>query len=306
MGSDTVGVVAHSGKTLGGGLGELREVLAAAGCPNPLWYEVSRGRDVPAATQQALDDGVRILLVWGGDGVLRRAVETVAGTGVVLAVLPAGTGNLLAGNLGIPKDIAQAVDIALHGDRRVLDTVKLNGERFSIMAGAGLDATTMRDADDGLKDRIGKAAYLWTGSRHLSDAPVRCKVDVDGRRLYRGKVTCVLVGNMSEVVGGVDLFGGSRPDDGIIEVGVVSAKSRTQWLRTLGRVVVGRAEDSPFVVIGRGRSIRVRFDQKLEYELDGSARGKASQLRIKVRPRSVVVCVPRAESVAQSSESKAS
>jgi diacylglycerol kinase family enzyme len=102
----------------------------------------------------------------------------------------------------------------------------------------------------------------------------------------------VLIGNVKDVFAGIEVFDGSRPDDGLLELGVVTAKSRTQWARTIGRVVLGRAENSPFVVTTRGTTMRVSFDKPTAYELDGGVRKATKKLRIKVRPASITLCVP--------------
>jgi diacylglycerol kinase family enzyme len=83
-------VAAHTGKSLGGGLRELREVLAQAGVPDPAWYEVTKSRKAPACARRALAEGAGLVFVWGGDGVIQRCADALAGTGVALAVLPAG------------------------------------------------------------------------------------------------------------------------------------------------------------------------------------------------------------------------
>ena len=136
----TVAVVAHAGKTFGGGLGELREVLARAGIADPLWYEVTKSRKAPKYARRALTQGAEVIFVWGGDGTVQRCIDAVAGTGAALAILPAGTANLLATNLQVPADMTEAVRVGLHGDRRRLDTGSVNGEHFAVMAGAGFDA----------------------------------------------------------------------------------------------------------------------------------------------------------------------
>ena len=196
-----VAVVAHSGKTFGGGLTELRDVLAQEGV-DVLWYEVPKSKRAPKAVRRALNKGAEVVLAWGGDGMQQRCIEVLAGTGVPLGILPAGTGNLLATNLEVPTTVAEAVAVALHGDRRALDTGLCNGEHFAVMAGAGFDALMIKDADRGLKDRIGRAAYLWTGLRNISAAQVHGRVKVDGNLFYEGQLSCVLVGNVVEGVRG--------------------------------------------------------------------------------------------------------
>ncbi len=291
----SVAVIAHIGKNLGGGLSELRRELSDAGFPDPQWFEVAKSRQVPEVALEAVAEGADLIFVWGGDGTVQKCIDTLAGSGVPIAILPAGTGNLLARNIGVPLNLAKAVAVGLHGERRVIDTGTVNGEHFSIMAGAGLDALAMKDADKGLKDRVGRVAYLWTGARNLKSSPVKVKVDVEGRRFFSGKMTCVLIGNLGEVMAGVEVFDDCSAEDGILEIGVVNAKTRTQWVRTFGRVVAGRADKSPFVVTTRGKRITIRFNHAIPYELDGSVRKPAKKLRIRVSPLSTTLCVPAAD-----------
>jgi len=288
----TVAVVAHARKNLGGGLPELRQVLAAEGVADPLWFEVSKSRKAPKRARQALAQGAELIFVWGGDGTVQRCIDAIAGTGAVLAILPAGTANLLAANLRIPGDLTAAVRVGLHGARRPLDTGTVNGEHFAVMAGAGFDARLIADADRGMKDRIGRAAYLYTGARNLIADRVKATVKADGRRFFTGRVSCVLVGNVGKVLGGVEPFTGARPDDGLLDLGVVTAKNPVEWARTLSRVALGQAGQSPFVEVTRGTKFVVRFSRPLPYELDGCARPAVSKLRIKVRPASITVRVP--------------
>lgn len=287
-----VAVVAHAGKSFGGGLGELREVLAREGFADPLWYEVAKSRKAPKYARRALKQGAEVLFVWGGDGTVQRCIDALAGTEAVLAILPAGTANLLAANLGVPDDLTGAVRAGLHGERRVLDTGSVNGEHFAVMAGAGFDARMIKDADRGMKDRIGRAAYVYAGVRNLSARRAKAAITVDGSRFFQGRVSCVLVANVGKVLGGVEAFSGARPDDGLLELGVVTAGNPVEWARTLGRVALGQSEKSPFVEITRGKRFRIRFDRPFPYELDGGARPPVTKMRIKVHPASITVCVP--------------
>jgi diacylglycerol kinase family enzyme len=287
----SVAVVAHAGKTLGGGLAELRRVLAGHGI-EPDWYEVPKSRYAPDCVREALEAGADLLFVWGGDGMVQRCIDAVGDAQVPLAILPAGTGNLLAHNLDLPIDLEAAVDVGLHGARRVLDVGEVNGERFAVMAGTGLDALMIRDADRALKDRFGRVAYVWTGAKHLRAEQFRAEIDVDGHRWFEGPAGCVLVGNVSRVFGGIEAFDDARPDDGRLELGVVTAKGAVQWLRALARTTVGSADRSKYVRTTKARKIRVRLDRKMPYELDGGDKKAKRRLKIDVRPGAVTVCVP--------------
>ena len=287
----TIAVVAHSDKQLGGGLQELRAALARRGADPQLWYEVDKSKRAPKRVRKALDGGADLVFVWGGDGMVQRCADVLADSGVPLAVVPAGTANLLARNLGIPRDIERAVDIGLGGVRRTLDLGRVNGERFAVMAGAGFDAAMIRDVDGSAKERLGRLSYVWSGARQLRRDATRGRVKIDGERVYEGPIACVLVGNVGSLFGGVTVFRDAEPDDGCLEVAVVTAGSGRDWLRTLWRTARGTPESSPFVRMYRGRSVRARFERAVPYELDGGHRGSTDRLRVDIEPRALVVCV---------------
>ena len=289
-----VAVVAHAGKTLGGGLPELRRVLEAAGVADPFWCEVPKSRKAPAQVRRALDEGAELIVAWGGDGMVQRCVDVLAGSEVALAIIPAGTANLFATNLGIPSDIEGAVAVGLHGARRRVDLGRFNGERFAVMAGAGFDAAMIRDAADGsLKERLGRVAYVWTGSENLRSKPFRADIEVDGANWYKGKASCILFGNVGKLVGGVEAFEDARPDDGKLELGIVTAEGLLEWGRMIARAAVGPVDKSPLAQTTKARSVKVKLNRKVLYELDGGDRTKVKAFKVKVEPGAVTVCVPK-------------
>jgi YegS/Rv2252/BmrU family lipid kinase len=290
-----VAVIAHAGKTTGGGLLELRRALEEAGVSDPLWYEVPKSRKAPKQVKRALDEGAEVVFAWGGDGTVQRCLDVLAGTGTPLAIVPAGTANLLATNLGIPRDIEAAVRIGLNGAHRTIDVGRINGERFGVMAGAGLDAAMIRDADDGLKDRVGRIAYVWTGARNVDAKPFKAKIRVDGASWFDDGASCILVGNVGRLFGGVEAFEHASPDDGMLELGVVTADGLVEWARTIARTVVGTTARSPFVQVTRAREIEIRLSRKVLYELDGGEREKAKSFEVEVEPSAVPICVPVGE-----------
>jgi len=288
----SVAVIAHQNKTLGGGLPELRRLLTDRGFSQPIWYEVRKSRKAPAMARKALEKGADLLLLWGGDGTVQRCIDEVAGSAVTVAVLPAGTANLLATNLGVPHDLPAAVDIALYGARRRLDVGVVNGERFAVMAGAGFDAIMMQEADGGLKDRFGRLAYVWTGARASQTRPVKMSVKVDGTSWFKGRASCLLLGNMGTLSGGLTAFPEARPDDGELEIGVVTAEGPVEWARVLTRLATGHADRSKLVHSTRGRKVDVKLGRAVPYELDGGARPPKKRLRAKIEPGVISICVP--------------
>jgi YegS/Rv2252/BmrU family lipid kinase len=288
-----VAVIAHAGKSFGGGLPELRREFVRQGVDDPLWIEIPKSRHAPRQVKRALDEGVELLFVWGGDGTVQRCIDAMAGSETALAILPAGTANLLATNLGIPQHIEQAVSIGLRGQRRKLDVGRFNGERFAVMAGAGFDASMIRQADGGLKDRVGRVAYVWTGSQSLRAKPFKARIEVDDAPWYAGAASCILVGNVGRLFGGVEVFADARPDDGRLEIGVVNAEGVADWVRTLARTAVGQAERSPLVQATSATKIKVKLNRKVLYEVDGGDREKVKSFTIKVQPAAITICLPK-------------
>ena len=293
MSTATVAVIAHRKKSIGGGLDELRRLVTAEGCENLLWYEVGKSRKAAKQATIARKAGAELIFVWGGDGMVQRCVDTLAGSDIPVAIVPAGTANLLASNLGIPQDVAEAVRIGFHGTRRTLDLGRLNGERFAVMAGAGFDGKLIRDADRSLKGRIGRLAYVWSGLRHVRDAAVPVTIDIDGTTWFAGRASCVLVGNVGTITGGIRAFDDAEPDDGWLEVGIATADGAADWARTLGRMATGRSDRSPFVRITRAKAADIRFATPMTYELDGGARDTTKRLKARIEPKALTLCVHR-------------
>jgi len=287
-----VAVVAHARKTFGGGLEELRAVLARAGHVEPLWFEVRKSSGAKRAVRRAVEKGATLLFAWGGDGLVQRCVDALAGTGVSLAIVPAGTANLLATNLGIPRDIAKAVRIGLGGRARALDVGVMNGERFAVMAGTGLDALIMSDVSRRKKQRLGRVAYVRSGLKALQASRVRMKIRVDGAPWFEGKASNVLVGNVGTIAGGLEVFPDASASDGKLEVGVVTAKSAWQWLRVFSRLALGHLDRSPYIQTTRGKKISIRLGRKAPYELDGSARPPTRRMKVRVERGAIDVCAP--------------
>jgi YegS/Rv2252/BmrU family lipid kinase len=287
-----VGVIAHRDKSLGGGLDELRKLITARGVEELIWYEVDKSRQAPKKVRQALARTPDRLFVWGGDGMVQRCLDAAVGSDVPVAILPAGTANVLAHNVGIPEDLAEAVDIGFDGGRMRLDLGRVRGEHFATMAGLGFDADMINDVDGPAKERFGRLTYIWAGLREVGGRGTKMTVKIDGSTWYRGRATCLLIGNVGRVLGGMALFDDARPDDGWLDVGVCTAKGATQWARALATIGTGPSDRSPFVRTTRARRITVRLRKSLRYELDGGPRTRVARLKIRIAPHAVTICAP--------------
>jgi diacylglycerol kinase (ATP) len=287
-----VAVIAHNRKMLHGGLPAFRRALDERGVLNPLWCEVSKSKCAPEQVRRALEEGANLIFIWGGDGMVQRCADVLAGSKAVLAIVPAGTANLLASNLGIPRHIESAVEIGLSGVHRRLDLGRVNGERFATMAGAGFDARVVRDADIDVKRRLGRMGYLFAVSKNVHAEPFDAEIEVDGTLWFQGHASCVLFGNVGRLFAGISVFDCAQPDDGMLDLGVATPDGWAEWTRTIARTTFGSPAKSPFVRVTKGRVIDAKLGRKVLYELDGGARKKTRALRVEIEPAAVNVCVP--------------
>lgn len=290
-----IGVLIHQGKTLGAGTPELRAILAEHGHADPPWAEVLKSKHAPGPLTELVEAGCDRILVWGGDGTVRRAIQTIVDgkLDAAVGILPAGTANLLAHNLGIPIDLRGATEVALTAEAHPLDLGRLDDTCFAVMGGAGFDAAMIRYADQqGLKERLGPTGYVWSAIRATGDDPVETTIDIDGHRWFEGPASCVLVANVGRILGGLDAFPAASPTDGRLDVGVIRARSKPEWLRLLARSAAGRAERSPLVEVATFTKLKVRFDRKLPWEVDGGDRGKTDRFKVRCLPAAVRICRP--------------
>jgi len=268
----------------------LRSTLLARGEPPPRMYPTSSGDGGQEAARTALAEGAQLVVVCGGDGTVNACAAALAGTGVPMAVVPLGTGNLVAGNLDLPTDPAEAVAVALDGVDRPMDLGRLPGGVLVGMAGLGLDAAMVQDVSHVWKRRIGWPAYAVSLARHLTDRGFTAVVDVDGSRTRHRHVRTVVVGNIGGLHGGLSLFPDAQPDDGLLDVAVLAPRTALGWMSVTAHLLRGRkANRPPAVVRRRGRHIVVAARHPLRREADGEALPDARGLNVVVEPGALLL-----------------
>ena len=269
----------------------VRQRLAESGHDDPLWLETTQDDPGRAMTRQAVDAGVELVLAAGGDGTIRAVAAVLAGTDVVMGIIPAGTGNLLARNLDLPLDVPGALEVAVSREERRIDTVVLTvdeGEpdRFTVMAGTGIDAIIMEEVDSRLKKFIGPGAYFVAAGKAIGRLPVPVEVTVDGRRRRRRAIIC-LIGNCGTLTGDLRLIPDARPDDGRLHLYVAFPSQPVHWVKMLLRLITRRPKKDDHVEVWSGTRAEIRLDEPDAYELDGDVEGDGVVLRAEVDPGSL-------------------
>ncbi|MET4097216.1 diacylglycerol kinase family protein [Arthrobacter sp. UYCu712] len=259
------------------------------GWAEPLWLETTAEDTGLGQAREALAAGVDVVIAAGGDGTVRCVAEILAGTGTPMGLVPLGTGNLLARNLGIDitDPVAASHDI-LNGTDAAVDVVKASLDHaedeqlFLVMAGLGYDAAIMANTVDELKDRVGWLAYVEAGIRHLPGKPVKAKISIDGQHPVRRRIRSVMVGNCGKIMGGVEIFPDAKVDDGILDVVILAPAGKLGWLPVLAGVFGRKNSKNSSVEYFTGKSAEISLDHEQEFQLDGDHLGKAKHLKVTV------------------------
>ena len=252
--------------------------------------------------EQALEDGVDLLAVSGGDGTVVETMAALIGKNIPLAIFPAGTGNLLSVNLGLPKSIPEAVDAALFGERRRLDLGRITPtspadepEYFAIIAGAGYDASVIEGADRETKNRLGLGAYLLSAIKNLRHRPVLARIRLDdAKHRLRRRANSVMVANMGMIQGNIAMIPDAVPDDGYLDVAILKAETLGSWLRLLASVITRRLRDDPSIEFHRAKRVEVELSSPQPMQYDGEkAKEERRAFMVEVLPGVVEVMVPK-------------
>jgi YegS/Rv2252/BmrU family lipid kinase len=266
--------------------------FAQAGWDAPLWLETTQPDPGVGMSRQAVDEGCDVVFVCGGDGTVMAAATGLAGSGVPLAILPAGTGNLLARNLGLPLDNEQeSLRIGVEGSTRNIDVGAVEDRRFAVMAGIGFDAAMMRDAPEGLKKTVGWPAYIVSAAKHLRGRGIAVQITIDDGEPMDRRVRTVVVGNVGKLQGGIPLLPDAVPDDGVLDVVVIAPRHLVDWARVTGRVL--RRADVPDRRMERlrGEHIVIETGRPQPRQLDGDVISDGTAMDIRIEKGALQVMV---------------
>jgi YegS/Rv2252/BmrU family lipid kinase len=248
--------------------------------------------------EEAAVGGADLVLVCGGDGTVREVCAELAGTGIPIGIIPAGTGNLLARNLDIPLYIRAAIDVALNGQDRAIDLVEVSGDdmedtHFMVMAGMGLDAAMIEGVNEQLKSKVGWVAYAFSAVKALMSPVLRMEISVDDGEFTAHRARTVVVGNVGFLQAGMPLLPDAAIDDGLLDVVLLYPKRFVSWLPLAFRVLARRPRTDETIARMRGRTVMIRVASPTPRQLDGDPLGAGRELRMTCLHGRVLVRVPR-------------
>ena len=284
------------------------------------WFTTSETDAGQQATKRALAAGAGLVLAAGGDGTVRAVAESLRGSGATLAIIPAGTGNLLARNLqmnlsnldaatttafsGVDRPIDLGIAVITSPDRETSEHV------FLVVAGLGFDAQMIANTSAALKKQVGWLAYVDGGVRSIPKLrPFRIRYSVEGRTDRPAHVSSILVANCGLLPANIQFLPDARLDDGILDIAVLQPKGVLGWLAiwrrvtwengvlrrsAAGRRIIERTASTMERVMTtlRGANIRIVLEHPQEFELDGDEFGPVRSVSLRADPRALIVRVP--------------
>ncbi|WP_036225944.1 diacylglycerol kinase family protein [Marmoricola sp. URHB0036] len=277
----------------------LVEALATeSGYPTVVWWETSVEDTGYGMAHEAAVSGADLVLAIGGDGTIRAVCEELAGTGIPVGIVPAGTGNLLARNLDIPLYLRSAVDVALNGQDRAIDMVEVSGDKmedatFLVMAGMGFDAAIMEGVNEDIKAKVGWLAYVWSALKSLMFPAIRIDVSVDGGEFTRHRARTMVIGNVGFLQAGMPLIPDAAIDDGRLDVVLLYPRRFLSWLPLAIRVMTRSKRTDELIARMSGREVVVRANVDAPRQLDGDLIAPGKEIRARCIHGRLLVRVPR-------------
>ena len=274
------------------------ELARESGWSEPTWQYTTIEDPGSGMAEQAAVSGADLVMVCGGDGTVREVCAELAGTGIPVGIIPAGTGNLLARNLDIPLYLRSAIDVALNGQDRAIDLVNVGGDgiedtHFMVMAGMGFDAAIMDGVNDDIKKRIGWIAYVISGLKSLMFPAIKVELTVDDGEPTIHRARTVVVGNVGYLQAGMPLLPDASIDDGLLDVVILHPKRFLSWIPLAVRVLAKSSSIDELIDRRRGAKVVVRAFTDTPRQLDGDSIGPGRELRMECVHGRLLVRVPR-------------
>jgi YegS/Rv2252/BmrU family lipid kinase len=283
-------------------VGQFRAIVSTmakeSGWSEPTWQYTTIEDPGTGMAERAAVSGADLVMVCGGDGTVREVCAELAGTGIPVGIIPAGTGNLLARNLDVPLYLRSAIDVALNGQDRAIDLVKVGGDgiedtHFMVMAGMGFDAAIMEGVNEDIKKKIGWVAYVVSGLKSLMFPAIKVEIQIDDQEPTVHRARTVVVGNVGFLQAGMPLLPDATIDDGILDVVIIHPRQFLSWITVAMRVL----RKSPIVdeTLDRrtGSRVRVKASADTPRQLDGDSIGEGRELWMECIHGRLLVRVPR-------------
>ena len=260
---------------------------------DPLVFVTERPGHAHELARMLMAQRVSTIVAWGGDGTVNEVASALAFSDTAMAIVPSGSGNGLARELGIPFRPDDALRVAIDGARKVMDAGELDGHLFFNVAGIGLDARVAHRFAAGGLIRRGFARYMEITLQELmSYAPDDHAIAIDGE-ILRERTLLIAVANARQYGNGALIAPDARIDDGQLDVVIVAARSPLRALLQVPRIFLGQIGQVPGVTIRKAAMFEITSARPVMYHVDGEPFVGGASIRGRVRPDALTVRVPR-------------
>jgi diacylglycerol kinase (ATP) len=266
--------------------------IASRGGDPALVFLTERPGHARELAASAIARGISTVVAWGGDGTMNEVGTALAFTSASLAIVPSGSGNGLARELGIPFDSAAALDVACSGREMVIDAGEIDGRLFFNLAGVGLDARVAhRFGVEGV-ERRGFSRYMAILIRELMQyVPDHLTVTTPASSVTT-PVLLVAIANGRQYGNGAIIAPKARLDSGHLDVVIVRHRSALRALVEMPLVFMGRAANVRGVTMEAAESVQITSPRPVVYHLDGEPIAGTPSIHAHVRPRALRIKVP--------------
>jgi YegS/Rv2252/BmrU family lipid kinase len=271
--------------------------LRTRGWDDAIWLETTIDDPGRGPARRAIESKVDLVIAAGGDGTVRLVAAELAESGIPFGVIPAGTGNLLAKNLGIPLDERAAMEVAFSGRIRPVDVVRVTidddrVDHFVVLAGIGIDATIMQDTNPELKRAVGSVAYFLAAARNANHPALHATITIDDGEPIRRRAHVLVLGNVGYLQANIPLIPDAKPDDGLLDLLIASPRRPSDWPRLIARVLTRRDRGLDELERMIGSKVRIEVAEGDHFELDGDPAGELHTMTAEVLPGALHIRVP--------------
>jgi diacylglycerol kinase family enzyme len=267
-------------------------IAADFGWARPRIMLTSKADPGAGVTLAALEAGAELVICVGGDGTVRECAQSLAGSSVPLAIVPAGAANLTARALGVPAALDAALATGFGGRDVRVDLATADGAVFTAMAGIGLDAAVVGATPDAARRLAGWPAYAGAAAGQLLRRPATFTLRLDGGEALTRRARSVTVGNSGALPGGFRIMPDARVDDGVLDVLILAPSGLAGWVEVGLRVAAGSRAGGRQLERHRAREVEIHADAALPRQIDGEIISSGRSLTVAVRPGALLVRVP--------------
>jgi YegS/Rv2252/BmrU family lipid kinase len=242
--------------------------------------------------KSAVRRGARLVLAWGGDGTVNEVASALAFDDVPLGLVPAGSGNGLATELGVSKRADRAIAAALQAPPHRIDLGEIGGRLFVNIAGVGIDAHVAHEFGRASNVRRGFLTYAKiTGRALFQYVPSRCRIVSDGG-IVDTRALLVTIANGTQYGNNARIAPSARLDDGWLDLVIVEDASRLRTFANVPRLFNGTADRVPGCTIRRIRAAAIEADEPIVFHVDGEPVLGGTSLNVRIHPGALWIAAP--------------